>query len=289
MVDICCIGHITSDKVVTAHTEMYMPGGTAYYFSCAVSKLNMSYILITSLAPAEMRYVQELKNSGINVKVQPGSHTVYFENIYGANPDERTQNVLQKADAFTMDQIRDVNTKIFHLGPLLADDISTGLIISLAAKGRVSLDIQGYLRKVVNKKVYPTDWPDKQQALQYVHTLKADEAELRALTGYKDVRKGISILANWGVKEIVITNGSMGSLIYNDGILYVIPAYRPKNIVDATGCGDTYMAGYLYQRVKGTAIQQSGEFAAAMAALKMEAPGPFMGTEDEVMKFLKAS
>ena len=37
----------------------------------------------------------------------------------------------------------------------------------------------------------------------------------------------------------------------------------------ATGCGDTYMAGYLYQRLKGAGIQDAGEFAAAMATLKL--------------------
>ena len=87
----------------------------------------------------------------------------------------------------------------------------------------------------------------------------------------------------WGVKEIVITNGSMGSTIYSEGIFYNIPAYRPEVVEDATGCGDTYMAGYLYCRTKGMNIQRSGEFAAAMASLKMESPGPFTGTEQEII------
>jgi len=47
------------------------------------------------------------------------------------------------------------------------------------------------------------------------------------------------------------------------------------------------MAGYLYQRIKKDApIQQAGEFAAAMAGLKTMSPGPFVGTEDEVIRFL---
>jgi sugar/nucleoside kinase (ribokinase family) len=176
-----------------------------------------------------------------------------------------------------------VEAKIFHLGPLLADDISTDFIRSLAGKGKISLDAQGYLRKVENQKVYPVGWPEKQDALQYVDILKADEAEMEVLTGENSVEKGALILAGWGVKEIVITNGSMGSTIYYDGIFYNIPAYKPEIVEDATGCGDTYMAGYLYCRSKGMDIQQSGEFAAAMASLKMESPGPFTGTEQEII------
>jgi hypothetical protein len=32
MYDICTIGHITLDKVVTAQSVKYMPGGTSFYF-----------------------------------------------------------------------------------------------------------------------------------------------------------------------------------------------------------------------------------------------------------------
>ncbi len=112
---------------------------------------------------------------------------------------------------------------------------------------------------------------------------------MEVLTGYKEVSKGAKLLADWGVKEVVITNGSMGSTIYYDDRFYNIPAYKPQTIEDATGCGDTYMAGYLYQRVKGKGIQEAGQFAAAMASLKMESPGPFTGTEEDVLITLKNS
>ena len=287
MLDLCCIGHITSDKIVTTKTTMHMAGGTAFYFSYAVSKLDVNYLLVTALAPAEMQYVADLRDKGIEVKVQPSAHTVYFENIYAEDQDQRTQNVLEKADPFEIEPLQTVDAKIFHLGPLLADDISTALIKNLAAKGRVSLDVQGYLRKVVNKKVHAVDWPGKKEALQYVHTVKADVAELQALTGLINTAQGAKLLADWGVKEVVITNGSGGSAIYSEGKSYTIPAWRPRTVVDATGCGDTYMAGYLYRRVKGDTIQHAGEFAAAMASLKMERPGPFTGTEEDVIQFLK--
>ena len=286
MYEICCIGHITSDKVINAHTVVDMPGGTALYFSYAVSRLNLDYLLVTALAESEIRYVTALRDRGIEVQLQPSAHTVYFENIYSENQDHRTQNVLQKADPFITGQAQNINAKIFHLGPLLADDMSFGFIESLAGRGRISLDVQGYLRKVENRKVTTADWPDKQQALQYVDIVKADVTELRALTACDDVHTGARILAHWGVKEVVITNGSQGSLIYCDGQFYTIPAYVPAEMVDATGCGDTYMAGYLYQRVKGAGIQQAAEFAAAMSGLKTATQGPFTGTEADVNLFL---
>ena len=282
MYDICCIGHITLDKVVTPRSELFMAGGTAFYFSSALQNMETAYLLVTSVAESEMKYVDALREKGITVWAYPSAQTVYFENIYAENQDNRKQNVLQQADPFRIEQLAGVEAKIFHLGPLLAGDIPLELIKYLASKGKVSLDAQGYLRKVVKQKVHPVDWPDKQAALQYVDILKADEAEMAVLTGSRDVKTGTKILADWGVKEVVITNGSMGSAIYHNGILYDIQAYPPEATIDATGCGDTYMAGYLYQRTKGAGIQESGQFAAAMASLKMESPGPFTGTAGEV-------
>ena len=122
--------------------------------------------------------------------------------------------------------------------------------------------------------------------LPYVDILKADVGELQALTGCDDVRDGIRQVAAFGVKEIVITNGGKGSLIYAEEQFYTIPAYISGYVIDATGCGDTYMAGYLYRRGKGVDIQQSGEFAAAMSGLKTTSSGPFLGTTDEVTSFL---
>jgi len=283
---ICCIGHITSDKVITTQSERYMPGGTAWYFSCALNRFNLNYLLVTAIADTELHYVTQLREMDIVVNVQPSQHTVFFENIYAENQDQRTQNVLQKADPFTIPQFQNIDAQIFHLGPLLADDIPTELIKTLSQKGKVSLDVQGYLRKVENHKVYPTNWPDKKEALQYVDIVKADVGELQVLSGCDSVEDGVRLLADWGVKELVVTNGSQGSVIYQNGLFYTIPAYTPSISVDATGCGDTYIAGYLYQRAKGKGIQQAGEFAAAMAGLKTEKAGPFMGTVNEVESFM---
>jgi sugar/nucleoside kinase (ribokinase family) len=287
MFDICCIGHITLDKVVTPRAVMHMAGGTAFYFSYAIRNICANYALVTAVADTEMQSVDQLRENGVKVKSLPSAHTVYFENIYGDNQDNRTQRVLQKADAFNAAQLQDVNSLIFHLGPLLADDISADMIKALSYKGKISLDAQGFLRKVVDKEVQATDWPEKQQALKYVKVLKVNEHEMEALTSVTDIRDGAKVLAGWGVKEVVVTLGSLGSVIYAYGSFYEVPAYKPADVVDATGCGDTYMAGYLARRIKGDSVQQAGNFASAMAALKIEQAGPFKGTEADVLAMME--
>ena len=289
-IDICCVGHITLDKVVTPRQTVYMPGGTSFYFSHAIRHFSdINYLLVTSLAESEMKVVADLHAKGISVNVFTSAHSVYFENIYGDNPDNRTQRVLAKADPFSFQQVKNIDATYFHLGALLADDFPLEMVKELSRKGLVSIDSQGYLREVRDQNVYAIDWNDKREALKYIHTLKVNELEMEVLTGYSDIQKAARLLHEWGVAEILITLGSLGSVIFDGQNFHKIPAYKPAEVVDATGCGDTYNIGYLYQRAKGKSIQEAGEFAAAMATIKIGKSGPFEGTAADVMDVIRTA
>lgn len=286
--DICCIGHITLDKIVTPKMTVHMPGGTSFYFANAISHLpHRGFQLVTAVGDSELGSVDKIRELGIDVKTLPSKKSVYFENIYGENQNNRTQRVLAKADPFTVEGLKDVNAKIYHLGSLLADDFSLDVIKYLSAKGVLSVDVQGYLREVQGEKVVAVDWPEKIEALGYIDILKANEKEMEVLTGCSDPREAALKLAGWGVKEVLLTLGSEGSVIYADGKFFDIPAYPPEQVVDATGCGDTYMTGYLYMRNKGASYYDAGCFAAAMCSIKLAASGPFSGTENDILKMMQ--
>lgn len=284
MHELCCVGHITLDKIVTPKNTVHMPGGTSYYFSHAIKHFDdVDYALVTAVGATEMDVVEKLRGEGIQVSVMPSKYSVYFENIYGENQNNRTQRVLAKADPFTIDALKEVDAKIFHLGSLLADDFSIDVVRYLSGKGLVSADSQGYLREVRDTNVFAVDWPEKKEVLKYVHFLKANEHEMEVLTGSADFRVAGKTLYEWGVKEVLLTFGDMGSVIYDGKSFHNIPAYKPKEVVDATGCGDTYMTGYLYQRSKGASIEEAGQFAAAMSTMKIEGIGPFNGSKEDVI------
>lgn len=289
MYDLCCIGHLTHDKIITPAHTIHMAGGTSFYFSHAIKQLGVQYHLVTALALADHVFTDELIAAGIGCTVLPSAHTVYFENVYSANSDERQQNVLYEATPFTTKDLAAVHAKYFHLGPLLAKDIPVELIADLSARSIVSLDVQGYLRAVANEKVIAVDWINKREALSYVSILKASETEAATLTGDSNMKTAARKLVDWGVKEVIITCGSKGSLIYDGVQFYKIPAYKPTIVKDATGCGDTYMAGYLCQRVLGADIVSAGTFGAAMASIKIADSGPFNDTEANIKKMIAAN
>ncbi len=289
MNNICCIGHITHDKIITPETEVDMPGGTSYYFAHAMYHLNggKDFHLVTSLAPTDMQAVTDLRQLGVEVSVIPSRHTVYFENKYGENQNNRTQRVLAKADPFTVESLQGVKANVYHLGSLLADDFSLEVIKSLAERGVVSVDSQGYLREVRGEKVYAVDWKEKREALRHIDVLKVNEYEMEVLTGHSDAHDAALQLSEWGVKEVCVTLGDYGSVILENNHFYDVCAYPPLRVVDATGCGDTYSTGYLYMRSRGADPSEAGHFAAAMSTLKLEANGPFARTEDDVWHIVK--
>ena len=291
MKDICCIGHITLDKIVTPDNEFYQNGGTAYYFAYGMNRLpkDVSFQLVTSMASKDMEAVEKMRQEGIEVLAYESHDTVFFENKYGSNKNERTQRVLARSDAFTIDQVKDLEAKVFHLGSLLSDDFSPEVVECLANKGRVSIDVQGYLREVRGEQVFPIDWADKQRVLEMTDTLKLNEYEMEVVTGEKDPRRVARVIAGWGVREVVVTFGSYGSLIFADGKYFDIPAFTPKKNVDVTGCGDTFSTGYLYCRAKDIPCDEAGRFAAAMCTLKIEHPGPFNGTIEDVFHLMETA
>ena len=266
-----------------------MAGGTSFYMAHGMHHLSQDFPfqLVTKIGQESQEEVDRLRQMNINVLSYSSRHSVFFENCYGLDSDQRTQRVLAKADPFTIEEMKPLQAEVFHLGSLLADDFSLEIVKYLSQKGRISIDVQGYLREVRGEKVYAVDWKDMDAVLPYVDMIKLNEHEMRAIMQLNNPKTVAEKLASYGIREVIITLGSYGSLIYADKTYYEIPAYPPKKIVDATGCGDTYSTGYLYMRSQGATFQEAGRFASAMCTLKLEHNGPFEGSLKDIETLIK--
>lgn len=284
---ICCIGHITLDKIITPSSTAYIPGGTAWYFGHAMASLgDADFSLLTAVGPESADAVESLRTRGVDVTALPSRQSVFFENSYGRDTNKRSQRVLAKADPFTVEAVGEAEATVFHLGTLLADDFPPATIPCLASRGLLSVDVQGFLREVRGDKVFPVDWTEKDRLLPYVTFLKANEEEAQVLTGLSDPRLAARRLGQMGVREAIVTLGDKGSIIWDGSEMHEIPAFPAPGAVDATGCGDTYMAGYLHRRAHGASADEAGRFAAAMCTLKLRKSGPFTGSETDVAGLL---
>ena len=266
---VAVIGHVTKDIVeINSRTEKKI-GGTAFYSGITLANLGIKTKIFTKLAAKDKKLLATLKHRNISLFPYFCKFTTCFRNVYLGN--DRKQFVESIAEPFTIRDVRSIgNCKFVHLGSLTKEDIPLALMKYLHSLGlTISLDVQGYLRKIRNKKVILIDWKDKEKFLKYVDIVKTDKKEAEILTG----RKGglaAKALAAMGPDEVVITDGMHGSSIYSGGRYFRIPAFRPSVIKDVTGCGDTYIAAYLAKRLESSNLKECGLFAARCATAKIE-------------------
>jgi sugar/nucleoside kinase (ribokinase family) len=283
--DVCVVGHITKDIVRVGQTMRIASGGTAYYTAMALKRLGLSVAVVTKGARNDREgLLRELTVEKVAIFWKDGETTSAFENIYsGRGLDTRAQVLKGAGTPFSAEDVTRISAWAFHFGPLVNQDIPLPVLKQAGGKGRiVSLDVQGMVRPARLGTITQEDWADKKKWLQYVHILKADETEAFILSGEKDMDRAAAVLASFGPTEVVITLGGRGSLVYTEHRLHKIPSWAPRRFVDPTGCGDTYMAGYLYERLRGKTPETAARFAAAMASLKLESRGPFMGGQTDI-------
>jgi sugar/nucleoside kinase (ribokinase family) len=96
---------------------------------------------------------------------------------------------------------------------------------------------------------------------------------LEALGGSNDPLIALpSIQAKYGCKLACTTMGDCGALAWDGQGFYCAPAYR-VTVVDSTGAGDLFHAGFAYGLLKGWDTQRMLEFGCAAAGLNCMAPG----------------
>jgi adenosine kinase len=93
------------------------------------------------------------------------------------------------------------------------------------------------------------------------------------------------------VNFIIVTYGDQGSKIWSstDATVLGIPAYKPKELVDPTGCGDAYRAGLMYGYQHDYDIEKSAHIGAWLAARCVEEKGTqnHKVSKTDFKKFLK--
>jgi sugar/nucleoside kinase (ribokinase family) len=98
-----------------------------------------------------------------------------------------------------------------------------------------------------------------------VDLLFGNEHEVRHLTGCRDLGECIASLSQH-VRTLVITRGAHGAVAAEQGYMVEIPAAPVGQVVDTTGAGDLFAAGFLAARCRGKPLKaclETGSVAAA--------------------------
>lgn len=104
-----------------------------------------------------------------------------------------------------------------------------------------------------------------------------NEVELATLTGEADVQKNIATLLESGLTCAVVKRGEKGCIIAKKSAQIEIPAYRVEKVIDTTGAGDCFAAGFLWALSEGWELEACGKFACAAASCSVEEVGAVAG------------
>ena len=279
--DVCVVGHVVRDiNLVGGRRQAPTPGGTAYYSTRVYRALGLRCGVVTRVAREdEDVLLGSLRAAGIQVFNSPSATSSTFHNDYAAdNPDIRTQSVDSLAEPIRVEDVPPIRARVFHIGPLSHNDVDLEVIGHCAARaGILAVDAQGWTRKVTDHRIVPSLRAGTDEVLPGVDVLQADDQELAAFSGEPSVHKGLLEIRRRGVAEVIVTKASRGSMVAFGDQVTEIEALPPREIVDTTGCGDTYLAAYMSRRLDCDDPLECGRFAAVAASLNIEGQGPFQG------------
>jgi ribokinase len=95
--------------------------------------------------------------------------------------------------------------------------------------------------------------------------MSPNENEVKLLTG-QSYEKGSEILLDEGAKTVVVTLGRRGCYVTNGRETHLVEPYEVK-VVDTTGAGDAFCAGFLYGLIKNKDLYECGRLGNFVASL----------------------
>ncbi|MDH5266230.1 MAG: carbohydrate kinase family protein [Candidatus Bathyarchaeota archaeon] len=158
-------------------------------------------------------------------------------------------------------------TKFLHLTSFIGEksfQAQKNLIKTLPKNVKISFD---------PGELYARKGATLEPIIKKTFVLMPHAKELGLLTGTADYKKGADILCRKGVKIVAVKLGSKGCYITDGKEKHLIEAFKVK-VVDTTGAGDAFCAGFLYGLISGKSLYECGRisnFVASRCIMKMGA------------------
>lgn len=109
--------------------------------------------------------------------------------------------------------------------------------------------------------------------IEKTFVLLPNAIELKLLTGLDDYKKGAETMLKRGIKMVAVKLGSKGCYVTNGKESSIVEAFKVR-VVDTTGAGDAFNAGFLYGLISGKNLHDCGRignFVASRCVMKMGA------------------
>lgn len=282
MKNICVIGSLNMDLVVNVDKMpkpgqtiigsnfKEVPGGKGANQAVAMARLNGNVSMIGKVG--EDGFGQTLINALKNDKVD----TTYIKTTKGATGvalitvDNNAQNsivVSPGANFEVKEEDIDNNIEAIKNSDIVVLQLETPLnTIKYALKKSKELNKYTILNPAPALKL-------DDEIIKNVDLLTPNETELEIISGVsieteEDIQKAAQIMIEKGVKELIVTLGSKGSLYINKEKSIFKKAYKVE-AVDTTAAGDSYTAALAVALSKDKNIEEAMDFASKVGALSV--------------------
>ena len=269
--DVVCFGALNVDrlfmvdKIAKADEECFVtnfeehPGGSAANTAVGLARLGVKTGYIGKVAiDNEGRFLlQSLEREGIDTtgvvisEIGRSGVVMGYVDPKGERALYVAPGVNNSLTSREVDPEYVSSAKFLHLTSFVGEEpfkAQINLLENLPERVKVSLD-PGHL--------YASKGLEKLRPLiRRLFVFMPNERELRAITG-KGLYEGTEVLLEEGVKMVVVKLGKRGCYI-NDGEKSLhIKAYE-VDVIDTTGAGDAFCAGFLYGLLKNKGLRECG-------------------------------
>ncbi|MFX0095464.1 MAG: carbohydrate kinase family protein [Candidatus Hodarchaeota archaeon] len=177
---------------------------------------------------------------------------------------EHMRLTLPPAEFITPEIVQ--NARHLHLTAINFETALKTVKLAKEANLTVSLDLES---QVVEE--YLEEIP---KLLKYVDLLLPNKGGAFAFTQIENNPQKASLkLLDYGPKVIIMTLGVEGVLFTTGEDQTLFPAFRVDNVIDTTGAGDAFNAGFITAFLNGFQLEESIKRGQATAALKIQGTG----------------
>lgn len=292
------IGHLIKETIKFPHKTIGpVLGSPAAYSSVAATRLGVKAGIITKVGKdISQDLLKPLFEAGVDttgLKVD-GEDTTTNLLLYDASGN-KTFRYLKKAPDILFNDIPRgyLTAKIFYVCPINYE-VSLETIRDIHSLDKiVAMDLGGWGGAAST--THPKgekDYYILRKLMRHLHIVKASTEDCRYLFHSREipVNEVPHLFVEWGAKIGIVTLGKNGSIVANKTTQFRIPAFS-GNVVDCTGAGDVYSAGFLAEYSRTKNVEKSALFASATASLVIEDSGGVsvkrMPTRFEVLKRIR--
>jgi sugar/nucleoside kinase (ribokinase family) len=287
--DLFSFGHISLDIIKTPDEQHEALGGAILHAAWVSHQLGFHAGILTKTSKKDKKWLKDLPTPAKDLFWVQSKATTSILNDYKDSSMERRDTFSQgQADPYKKEDFPPFEAKLVQYSALMQGEVDLPLLQWLAGKGQLVIDA-GMVRKVLPDKTMDSrEIPWLKDLFPYISYFKCDAAEASFLTGTDtDEHDGRVEAANtfldWGAKEVLESHNQELMAVTKDG-LWSAP-FKNRNLSGRTGRGDTAITSYILFRLS-MSPEDAVRYAAALTSLKMETPGPFKGTRDDVEQYI---